>query len=116
MTENEFKTKFETLMGDEDFRSKLRGLKERDQIKQLFSSNGLELSEDILDSCMATINKIEETDEIDPELLDFVAGGWSFRSIAYGAAFGAGLGYLGGNVPGAIFGGVIGGVVGGVIG
>lgn len=115
MTE-QFQEKFEELMSNEDFRNQLKGLKERESIKNLFSNNGLELSDEVLDATMNEIKRLEETGELDENALEFISGGWSWGNFAKGALAGACIGYLSGGGYGAIAGVVIGAVVGGYAG
>ena len=112
MTE-QFQEKFEELMSNEDFRNQLKGLKERESIKNLFSNNGLELSDEVLDATMNEIKRLEETGELDEMALEFISGGWSLTNFRNGALAGMVIGYCAGGGYGAVAGVVIGAVVGG---
>ncbi len=115
MTE-QIKAKFEELLGNEEFRVQLKGLKDRAAIKSLFSNNGLELSDDILDVVEKEINRLEQNGELDENTLDFVSGGWSWKGFGTGLIVGAGMGFTAGGGYGAIAGAVIGAVALGIIG
>ena len=115
MTED-IKAKFEELIGNEEFRAQLKGLKDRTSIRNLFASNGLELSDDILDAAEKEIKRLENSGELDENTLDFVSGGWSWKACGTGLVAGALFGATQGGVYGAIAGGVIGAVAFGIIG
>ena len=103
MTELEMKTKLEELAQDEEFQMQLKGMRNREDIKDHFGKNGLELTEEMLDAIMSKVAYFDETGELDEETLQVVSGG-VLRYIAAGALFGAGLG----GVKGAVVGGVVG--------
>lgn len=113
---DQFKEKFEELMSNEDFRNQLKGLKERESIKTLFSNNGLELADEVLDATVKEIQKLEETGELDENALEFVSGGWSWKACGAGLLFGAGYGFVQAGPYGAVAGAVIGAVALGMIG
>ena len=112
----EFKAKFEELVGDEHFRAKLKGVKNRDEIKRLFAENGLDLPEEVLDASVKEIERIDETGELDEKALEFVSGGWSWGAFFTGAIVGGGMGFIAGNGAGAIAGAVISAIACGIMG
>ena len=78
--------KIKEIMSQEDFTEKLLACETPEQVQALFASKGLELTEaEVRGIGMGLRDAISDSDELDEESLDFVAGGAaSFRPVVSG--------------------------------
>lgn len=76
MTENEKKIKLEELAESASFLNAMKDAESKQDIQRIFHENGLDLSGEEVDAFVAICEK-EQSDELDVEDLDTVAGGVS---------------------------------------
>ena len=104
MNDKQFAEKFAELISNEEFANQLKGVKDREEIKKLFKTNGLDLTEEMLDAIMEKLAHYEATGELDEETLSLVSGGGFFSYVVVGAVMGACAGGGTGAVVGAVAG------------
>ncbi len=82
------KAKVEVLAGKEEFMEKLQKVDSVEATLDLFKENGLELTEADLEEVENLVAETE-SDELDADALDDVAGGWAVTVIKYGVPLAA---------------------------